>query len=161
MGILPGFPIYKHSEVKVIIFLIVGAGVYLLVWKIFKDKRNETYKGQLQFKHQGKLLLGTYFMDSGNGLRESVSKKPVLLADAKWFFGAFSKENLFTRPIVYKSVGKEKGILYAYCVDELIILEKEKTYTYEKVWVGVCREDIFTGKDYQIILPPEYGVHNQ
>ena len=161
MGILPRFSFYKNSKVKLIFFLMVGAGVYILVWKVFKEKRSRDYNGQLQFSHRGKSLEGSYFMDSGNGLRESLSGKPVLLADDKWFFGTYSKESFFCRPVVYKSVGKEKGILYAYCLDELVILGKDKTYIYEKVWVGVCREDIFADKDYQIILPPEYGVHNE
>ena len=32
-----------------------------------------------------------------------------------------------------------------------------ETYTYEKVWIGVCTEELFLGRDYQIIIPPFYG----
>lgn len=161
MGILPQLSLYKKSDGKVIIFLIAGSGVYMLLWYVFKEKRQKYFCGRCRIVHKGKSLEGNYFMDSGNGLVESLSGKPVLLADATWLFATFEKEKLLFRPVVYKSVGKEKGILYAYGMDELVICDGKKEYTYEKVWVGVCTEDIFLKKDYQIILPPFYGVRNE
>lgn len=161
MGILPRLQIYRCSKVKVLFFLIIGAVIYVGVFIIFKEKREKKYYGQLKIVHQGITLEGRYFMDSGNGLVESISKKPVLLADSKWLFQDFQKEDFFCRPIIYKSVGKKSGILFAYCMDELVIYEDNKAYTYEKVWVGVCREDIFAKGDYKVILPPFYGVHNE
>lgn len=160
MGILPKISLYKKSDMKVIVFLMAGAVVYVLLWYAFKQKRQNYFYGKLRLVHEGKTLEGNYFMDSGNGLVESLSGKPVLLTDAAWLFKAFQKDNLFFRPVIYKSVGKNKGVLYAYCLDELVICDVKKEYTYEKVWVGVCTEDIFFGKDYQIILPPFYGVRD-
>ncbi len=161
MGILPQMALYKKSDGKIIIFLIAGAVVYALFWYAFKEKRQKYFCGKLRLLHKGKILEGHYFMDSGNGLVESLSGKPVLLADASWLFAAFEKDELLLRPVVYKSVGKKKGILYAYGLDELVICGEKEEYTYEKVWVGVCTEDIFSGKDYQIILPPFYGVRDE
>ncbi len=161
MGILPRFAFYNRSEVKGIVFLIGGGVLYALFWKIFKDKRQEIFYGRFKLGHNEICVEGRYFLDSGNGLMESISKKPVVLADAYWLFQHYKKEELFCRPVLYKSVGKQKGILYAYCLDELVIYGKTRAYTYEKVWVGVCREDIFKEKDYQIILPPFYGIHNE
>ncbi|MBQ8038954.1 MAG: sigma-E processing peptidase SpoIIGA [Lachnospiraceae bacterium] len=161
LGILPRFAFYNHSQIKFMIFLVTGAGAYTIFGKIFWEKRQNMFYGRLKLIHCGKALEGRYFMDSGNSLVESISKKPVLIADAGWLFECFSKEKLFVRPVIYKSVGKSKGILYAYCMDELVIYGKNEAYTYEKVWVGVCREDVFTDKNYQIILPPIYGVHRE
>lgn len=161
MGLLPRFSFYNRSEVKAVVFFLSGAAVYVLVWKVFQDKRRDMYCGQFQLGHNGVFVKGKYFMDSGNGLVESISQKPVLLANAEWLFENYPKEELFCRPVLYKSVGKQKGILYAYCMDELVIYGKTKAYTYEKVWVGVCKEDIFANRDYQIILPPFYGVHKE
>ncbi len=161
LGVLPRFAFYNHSKVKFIFFLIAGTTVYAMLWKIFQEKRQNMYYGHIRVIHNKEVLEGKYFMDSGNALVESISKKPVLLADSKWLFGKFSREELLTRPVVYKSVGKQKGILYAYCIDEIIIYDAKEAYTYEKVWIGICREDIFTGKDYQMILPPFYGAHKE
>lgn len=159
MGILPGFSFYNDSKVKVIVFLVAGALVYALLWQLFKKRRMNIYYGRLKLRHQETSLEGRYFMDSGNGLVESISKKPVLLADSGWLFEKLKKEELMCRPVIYKSVGKQKGILYAYCIDELVIYGEKKTYTYEKVWVGVCREELLKNKDYQVILPLFYGTH--
>ena len=161
LGILPKFAFYNRSKVKFIFFLIVGAMVYVTLWKIFREKRQNQYYGQIQVIHGKEVLEGVDFMDSGNALVESISQKPVLLADSKWLFEKFEKEELLTRPGVYKSVGKQKGILYAYCIDKIIIYDAKEAYTYEKVWIGICREDIFTGKNYQMIVPPFYGAHKE
>lgn len=157
MGIFPRIPVYKRSEVKVLWFIFFGAFIYLLLWNVLKNRRQSTYFGRLTILHQGKKLEGKFFLDSGNGLMEIISGKPVLLADEKWLFGCFEKETLMCRPVVYQSVGKQKGILFAYCLDKLVIYGETKTYTYEKVWIGVCKEELFKNKEYQVILPLDYG----
>lgn len=159
MGIFPRLSLYKRSKVKVLWFLFVGALVYVLLWQILKNKRQSTYFGKLKLIHQGKCLDGKYFMDSGNGLKESISQKAVLIADYAWLFHTFDKDTLMCRPVIYQSVGKQKGILYAYCFDELVIYGETKTYTYDKVWIGVCQEELFHNKDYQVILPLDYGIY--
>ena len=157
VGILPRVELFRESSVKGIFFIVIGGAVYIVLKWLFGEKQKIAYYGKMQIRHRDRVLEGQYFMDSGNSLVESISKKPVLLAHEKWLFEKIKKDELFSRPIVYKSVGKNKGILYAYCVDEIIIYGKNGAYTYEKVWIGVCREDLFSGKDYQIILPPFYG----
>lgn len=157
MGIFPRIPIYKRSEVKILWFFFFGTLIYLLLWNVLKNRKQSSYFGRLIISHQGKKLEGKFFLDSGNGLVESISGKSVLLADTKWLFGCFEKGTLMCRPVVYQSVGKQKGILFAYCLDELVIYGETKTYTYEKVWIGVCREELFKNKEYQVILPLDYG----
>ena len=161
MGILPRFESFRKSSVKGIFFIVAGAFIYVVLRWFFLEKRKLRYYGKAQIRHKDIVLEGRYFMDSGNSLVESISKKPVLLAGEKWLLEKLEKDELFSRPVVYKSVGRKKGVLYAYCMDELIIYKKNGAYTYEKVWVGVCGEDLFLGRDYQIILPPFYGVCDQ
>lgn len=159
MGILPRFSFYNRSEVKGLFFFIAGAAVYILMWYVMKKRRAETYYGKMQLCHGDIVLDGKYFMDSGNGLVESISGKPVPIADTAWLFEKFQKNDFMFRPVIYRSVGKQKGILYAYCFDKLVIYGEAKTYTYEKVWIGVCREELFKNRDYQVIMPLFYGTH--
>lgn len=159
MGILPQFSFYNRSEVKAILFLGMGAVVYVLIGHMLRKRRATTYYGKLQLCHGTIVTEGRYFMDSGNGLVESISGKPVLIADGTWLFDKFKKDDLMCRPVIYKSVGKQRGILYAYCVDKLVIYGESKAYTYEKVWIGVCREELLKNGDYQVILPLFYGTH--
>ena len=159
MGLLPRFSFYNNSEVKAIYFLGVGIVAYVLIWYVLKKRRANTYQGKLRLCHKEIEIEGTYFMDSGNGLVESISGKPVLIADAGWLFAKFQREDFMCRPIIYKSVGKQKGILYGYCFDKLVIYGENKAYIYEKVWIGECREELFKNSDYQVILPLFYGTH--
>lgn len=157
MGILPRFSFYNRSKVKPLIFLIFGGILYGVLFFIFSKKRQNTYYGKLKLLYQDICLEGQYFVDSGNGIVESISGKPVILADEKWFREILKAQGLMCRPVIYKSVGKSKGILYAYCVDKLVIYGEVKTYTYEKVWVGVCREKLLEDQKCQVILPLFYG----
>lgn len=158
MGILPNFAFFNRSKVKAVLFFCAGTLVYMLMWYVLKKKGAQSYYGKLQLCHGDIAIDGKYFMDSGNGLVESFSGKPVLIADSKWLFEKFHKDEFMCRPIIYVSVGKQKGMLYAYCFDKLIIYGEAKAYTYEKVWIGVCREELFKNSDYQVILPLFYGT---
>ncbi len=157
-GILLRFTAYKQSQAKIIIFAVLGAIVYVLLWLILKRRRQSTYYGRMTLFHRDINLEGIYFMDSGNGLIESISKKPVMLADEKWFEPILKTEGLMCRPVIYKSVGKSKGVLYAYCVDKLVIYEENFSYKYEKVWVGVCKDKLLENQKCQVILPLFYGM---
>lgn len=157
MGFLPRFSFYRNSKVKVLLLAIAGVLVYGVLKYLMKKKTQNTYYGQMKLCHQGIVLEGKYFMDSGNGLIESISGKPVMLADEKWLEPILNIEGLMCRPIIYKSVGKSKGILYAYCIDKLVIYGEKDTYTYEKVWVGVCKEKLLENQNHKVILPLFYG----
>ena len=159
LGILPRISFFQSFGYKWIVFGTFGVVVYMLLKSVLKEKQSYAYYGSLEIRHGGKSFKGDYFMDSGNGLLESISKKPVLLAEEKWLFQTIKKEEVFCRPVLYKSVGKTKGILYAYCMDELIIYGEKESYKYDKVWIGICREELFKNKEYQVIVPSFYGTH--
>lgn len=158
IGILPRFSFYKHSQAKVILIVAFGTVIYKTLWLVLKNKRQSLYYGKMALFHKDIKLDGIYFMDSGNGLMESISKKPVLLADEKWLEPILKTDDLFMRPVVYRSVGKSKGIIYAYCVDELVIYDDTFSYKYEKVWVGVCKDKLLENQKCQVILPLFYGI---
>ncbi len=158
-GLLPKLPFYKNSKVKLLFLGVAGAFVYVLLYALFRKRRQNNYYGRLKLRHKDVSLEGTFFMDSGNGLIETISGKPVLIADRQWLFNALKEEELLCRPVIYKSLGKEKGVLYAYDIDELVIYGEKRTYTYEKVWVGVYGEKLFDKGDCQVILPLFYGTH--
>lgn len=156
-GILPRMTFYQNSRIKPILLILTGAFLYVAFSYTFLRKVQNTYYGNLKLFHQGMILEGTYFLDSGNGLMESISGKPVLLADEKWLEDFLKQGQFMCRPVIYKSVGKSRGILYAYCVDKLVIWDEKKAYTYDKVWVGVCEKTLLEQQKCQVILPLCYG----
>lgn len=159
MGILPRMSFFRNSGRKVLFFLAGGIIVYFLVWHIQKKRQVLNYCGKLLLVLGEKSVEGQYFMDTGNGLCESISKKPVLLADEKWLNTHFDIKECMCRPVIYKSVGKKRGILYAFCFDKLVICKEKKAYIYEKVWIAECPGELLKNNDYQVILPIFYGTH--
>lgn len=95
-------------------------------------------------------------IDTGNGLREPVSHKPVaILEEEAW-------ENLrrWMRPekfkvIPYHSIGKDNGILEGYEIDTIKVKGNESEKQYDKVIVAVFKGKVSKGGSYQMILPPE------
>lgn len=159
VGVLPRFSFFNESKMKSFYLLICGAVIYMLFSYVFQRKRQDTYYGNLELFHKDQKLEGKYFLDSGNGLMESISGKPVLLADEIWLEEFLKQNEFMCRPVFYKSVGKSHGMLYAYCVDKLVIYDEKRSYTYDKVWVGVCEKTLLENQKCQVILPLYYGQH--
>lgn len=101
-------------------------------------------------------------LDTGNGLIEPISKKPVCLVGKNVFEENRAKEGgrkefqpQKFRIIPYHSVGKEKGILSGYEMERLIIDTDEKKVIIEKPMIGISEVPVSGGGSYQMILQPE------
>lgn len=95
-------------------------------------------------------------IDTGNGLREPVSGKPVsILEKAVWEqLGPLMREEKL-KLIPYHSVGNSHGLMEGYELSALIIEKEEQKICCEKVVVGICEGEISSGKRYQMILHPD------
>ena len=101
-------------------------------------------------------------LDTGNGLIEPISKKPVCLVGKNVFEENGAKEGgrkefqpQKFRIIPYHSVGKEKGILSGYEMDRLIIDTDERKVIIEKPMIGISEVSVSGNGSYQMILQPE------
>ena len=92
-------------------------------------------------------------LDTGNGLREPISKKAVCIVGRDAFQIKFLPEKF--RAIPYHSVGKENGILYGYEMDCLLIDTDEKRVIVERPMIGLSEVPIGSPDTYQMILQPE------
>ncbi len=156
-GFLPRCTFYQASRIKPIWLGIFGGCAYLILYIFCRKRIQNTFYGRLKLEHGTVSLEGKYFLDSGNGLIESISGKSVLIAAKEWFGPILEQDTIMQRPVIYKSVGKSRGVMNAYCIDKLVIYEQVHTYTYEKVWVGVCDEALLENERCQVILPLIYG----
>ena len=94
-------------------------------------------------------------VDSGNGLIEPISRKPVSLIEER-VIKPFKKElqpNSF-RLIPFHSVGKRKGMLEAYSIEKLEMKKEGECIVIEKPMIGITKEVIATNEKYQMILHP-------
>ena len=101
-------------------------------------------------------------LDTGNGLIEPISKKPVCLVGKNVFEENLAKEGgrkefqpQKFRVIPYHSVGKENGILSGYEMDRLIIDTDERKVIIEKPMIGISQVPVSGSGFYQMILQPE------
>ena len=106
------------------------------------------------------------FYDSGNRLKDPYTGKGVHIVSEqlirKFKIQEIRTQNMETNPeeikrvyIPYQSLGNEAGLLEVYYIDELVIDgEKERIYIHNCP-LGVTKDNLFEGKEYEIILNEE------
>ncbi len=101
-------------------------------------------------------------MDTGNGLIEPISKKPVCLVGKDYFERQWEKEGkrkefqpVRFRAIPYHAVGTPNGILRGYEMDRLIIFTDERKVEISKPMIGISEHAVGNRGTYQMILQPQ------
>lgn len=94
------------------------------------------------------------FVDSGNGLTEPISGKPVCVLDkcaAKLLWG---EQDLF-RVVPYRSVGKEKGIMKGYLLSQMNLEWDGPVRIFRDIYVAVSPQELTSerGKVQMLIHP--------
>lgn len=94
-------------------------------------------------------------IDTGNGLEDKLSKKPVSVIDKALAKNILTDEDVKSgvRYIPYRTVGKE-SVMPVFRIQKMCIHLKEETWI-EKPLIGVCEERISEQEDYQMILNPD------
>lgn len=98
-------------------------------------------------------------IDTGNGLVEPISKKPVAVLEEKQWenLKGWMKPEKF-KLIPYHSIGRENGMLEGYEIDLMEVKGKTGEKQFDKVIVAVFRGKISQKGGYQMILPPELSI---
>ncbi len=101
-------------------------------------------------------------IDTGNGLIEPISKKPVCLVGKDYFERQWEKEGerkefqpVRFRAIPYHAVGTPNGILIGYEMDRLIIFTDERKVEISKPMIGISEHAVGNRGTYQMILQPQ------
>lgn len=98
-------------------------------------------------------------IDTGNGLVEPVSKKPVaILEENEWKnLKMWMKPEKF-KIIPYHSIGKTNGMLEGYEVDAMEVKGDAGEKQFDKVIIAIFKGKISKKGGYQMILPPELSI---
>ena len=148
-----------RGHVSLLITLLTGYLSYRILFKLLVIMRRrrenclrtvEIYVPELQQKVCVQALL-----DTGNHLTDPVSGAPVSLISKKLadqMKSVFRTEKYHAIP--FRSVGKDRGVLNAYELPELVIEGQEQTIRKKHVIVAICDTGISEESIYQMILHP-------
>lgn len=95
------------------------------------------------------------FLDTGNHLTDPVGEKPVCVISRKLagqIASCFRPEKYHAVP--YRSIGRDRGVLHAYELPELVIEDEGRSIRKEHVIVAICNAGIPEESIYQMILHP-------
>lgn len=157
-GKLPFFEIYKDSAA-----MLAGLGAlgYAMIRKgicICKE-RSKSYCCQVSLRTDQGAACIEALIDTGNGLREPVSNRPVAILDEE----VWVNMKMWMRPekyklIPYHSLGKANGLLEAYEVDSICVRGNGEEKQYEKVIIALYKGKVSGKGRYHMILPPELSI---
>ncbi|MEA1960612.1 MAG: sigma-E processing peptidase SpoIIGA [Bacillota bacterium] len=132
----------------------------------------------IEFHFGDQSCSGEGFLDTGNGLRDPLSKRPVVVAeydllrkclpqDFCWAIDNNNDENELLqalticswanrlRLIPFSSIGKKNGLMIGVRCDELVVKTGRREKIHKNLVVAVYRDKL-TGKDkYQVLIPSE------
>lgn len=154
------FDIFQKGGKDVIAVVLVcvtaGTGCVLLERQSRIQWKEEHMKAKTVLEFEDRRLLATALMDTGNRLYDPFYHKPVILVDESILHDllVYCRES---RPeklqyIPFHSVGTAQGMLEGMMFDRVSIQWQEKTWQFSGVIAALGREDLYRGKEYQIIF---------
>lgn len=164
--LLGGIMIFMHNRIpligkyteKVWLIITLGFATFAIVdhfLKIHKSHQENVFL-QVGIPCGVEEVSVTALMDTGNGLTEPVSGKPVsILEETAWERLKPLMKPEKTKAIPYHNIGNPHGLLIGYELSELYIEESGRREKYESVVVAVGKGKISKGGKYQMILNPQ------
>jgi len=146
-----------------IFYLLFSCGAVIVgvrIWNNYTRMQKGIFQVELLYK--GNQVQTQAFYDSGNRLMDPYTKKGVHIVSEKLIKklgmksvmsdGTEEKQTVF---IPYKSLGNEADLLEVYYIDELIVEAEKQRKRIEYCPLGVTKDNLFEGKNYEIILSEE------
>lgn len=161
--------------VSYLVFLLLGGIMQWLYVEVFKGKGFllcVSVAGgiclilQCHLEHHAKIIEKIYpvkvfvegnemelkgYYDSGNLLTDPFLKEPVSIVSRKEIVSILSKDAKI-RLIPFSSLGEENGLLPVCTVEKMIVYQNKSKIEIKPAVLGIGREELFTGREYQLIL---------
>ena len=143
----------------------VLAGIGFVGFVIFRNlikayrKKKENHFCKVNIPGDEGVLTIAALVDTGNGLTDPVSQKPVAILDAdEWKnLKRWMKPEKY-KIIPYHSIGKDSGMLEGYEIDTMEVNGSMGRKQFEKVIIAVFKGKVSRKGSYQMILPPELSI---
>ena len=156
--ILKHFTDFWMQRYGIWLLLLSGFAGYILIRLILSAVRclNENPIKKIRIPVENGSIHITAFLDTGNHLSEPVMGLPVCIISKE---ASTALEEMFLperyHAIPYMSVGKERGILDAYELPEIVIEDVCREIHCKRVILAICNTGISKDCNYQMILHPQ------
>lgn len=137
------------NEMSVFLILVSCVTVYVflklysLYGKLKKYYRLRVYSGEYSASV-------TALLDSGNLLVDDITSKPVIIAEKRPFLNMIENKRL--RPLYYKSLGNERGVLYVFRADKAVV----NNTTIKEPIIGLYESKLCDNGKYNAIIALEH-----
>lgn len=172
----------KEGNITIGVLVGLAIGSYLVIrfsiYKIQKDREKKRTLYEVTLISQGVKTVIKGLLDTGNSLKEPISRKPVNIIEldtAKELFGEEFKaviENFYLsgelqlsadtgkhlnkiRMIPFQSVGESKGMLVAVQIDSLYIAREGDKIQVMTPYVAIYNKRLSINNQYKMLLHPE------
>ncbi len=160
------------------LLLVLFGGMLLILLgtgyrQLQKEQKQDFYQLSLYFEEKN--IYGIGFLDTGNFLKDPISGRPVIIAEAEWVYPLLSegyqqlmntyintgkldydwiadKQLSKARWIPYQSVGKQQGELLGILCRKIVLKNDRSCMVRESVIVGISRTPISSKHQYQVLL---------
>lgn len=147
----------KRNRFEFLHVIVISGAAYCLL-KMFADgiRRRKQIDAQIYLVtvHAGEKSLSVRaLMDTGNGLREPLSGKPVSILEktaAEKLRG--QKEGILLIP--YRAVGTQSGILYGFTADSMKLVCGDEQQEILQPVIGITEEKVSIRQEYEMLLSP-------
>lgn len=131
--------------------------IFIRIMNRMNNHLQTIYQVTIHLENQMVTVRGLF--DTGNHLREPISKKPVTIVEYEVINTIMEKrlEEYTTRikMIPYRSIGQNQGMLYGMIVDELEVQIGKEVKRHKNVVIGIYHGTLSSKKEYQAILHEE------
>lgn len=151
----------KEFENSALLLALLGFIAYAVCSRAinkYREKRRNCFCRVCLCTDEGTMEIKA-LIDTGNGLVDPVSKKPVAILDEEvWSYMQKWKRPEKYKAIPYHSIGKDRGLLEGYMVDFMEVIGKTEKKQYKDVIIAVFEGKVSGRGEYQMILPPGLSV---
>lgn len=155
MLLIRKLPLFGQQMTGIWGILGVGALVYLLFGYCIERKNRRECLCKVTLIQKGNRVTVWALLDSGNSLIEPISGKPVAVIEKDLALKLWGEEPHLYRAIPYHSIGKKRGILKGYLLQEMQIETEGVVKICKEAYVAVCEEYI-TEDHIKMILNPVF-----
>lgn len=141
----------EYTLCAAVVTAIMGIVSGYLCYRRHIVKKQTIYNVEVELL--GRRMTLKALLDTGNGLREPISGRPVSIMERE-VYDTLCHQTIQERyrVIPYHSIGKEHGILQGTEVDELIIWRENEPYVQKKAVIALYEGKLSRNGSYQMIL---------